>query len=227
MNFSVGICAYNEERNIGYLLENILTHKTKHYLDEVIIVSSGSIDKTNEIVNNWVQKNKRIRLIIEPERKGKYSAVNLILANNQSEILVMTDADCLLRDKAIDYLLPDFDKPKVGAVCGKTIPLNQKDTFWGYIADFRFRLFDHAAWEGTKKENFCHLSGYLYAIKKGLVDKIPAIIQDDLYIGHTIYTLIVAFCEQYAVFLAKRDLKRGKIKLDWDYIEGSKKLKND
>jgi len=95
MNFSIGICAYNEEQNIGQLLENILAHQTKHHLDEIIIVSSGSIDKTDEIVKEFAQKDKRIKLIIEPERKGKYSAVNLLLSNNQSEILVMTDADCL------------------------------------------------------------------------------------------------------------------------------------
>lgn len=299
MSFSVGICAYNEEQNIGQLLNNILNHKTKHHLEKIIVVASGCTDRTNEIVNKWVQKDKRVRLIVEPKRKGKYSAVNLVLANNQSEILVMTDADCLWQDKAIDCMLPNFDKPNIGAVCGKTVPLNPKDTFWGYIADFRYRLFDHHAWENTRKGIFCHLSGYLYAMKKGIVDKMPAIIQDDYYIGHTIYwkgykiyyephaivnimhptsfralikqrrrirlghmelrkltghhisttnpiqiipsvlrhmnytplkiiyTFIVVCCEQWAVYLARRDFKKGRIKLAWDYVDGSKRLKDD
>lgn len=299
MNFSVGICAYNEEQNVGKLLENILTHRTKHHLDEIVVVASGCTDKTNEIVDKWARRDKRVKLIVEPERKGKYSAVNLVLANNKSEILVMTDADCLWQDRAVDYMLPNFDKPDIGAVCGKTIPLNPKNTFWGRIADFRYRMFDEFAWLDTKRGRFCHLSGYLYAMKKGIVDKMPAIIQDDLYIGHTIYNkgykiyyephavvnimhpttfdalikqrkrirlghleleklsghhvsttnplrvipavfkvmrynpkeifcIFIAGCvEQYAVFLAKKDIKRGSfdIKSVWQYVDTTKELK--
>lgn len=184
MNFSVGICAYNEEQNIGKLLKNILSHKTKHHLDEIIVVSSGSTDKTDEIVGEWTQKDNRVKLIVEPERKGKYSAVNLVLANNKSEILVMTDADCLIEDSAVDFLLKHFEDSQIGAVCGRTIPTNPKDKgFWGYVSHFRYKLFDWGAAIEQHKGEFCHLSGYLYAIRKGLVKKIPPVICDDAYIG--------------------------------------------
>ncbi len=184
MNFSVGICAYNEEQNIGKLLANILNHQTRHHLAEIIVVASGCTDRTNEIVQQWTQKDPRVKLIVEAERKGKYSAVNLVLANNQSEILVMTDADCLWQDNAIDYMLPNFDKLKVGAVCGRTIPINPKNSgFWGYLAHFRYKLFDWGAVIQCHENRFCHLSGYLYAVRKEIIDKIPAIICDDAYIG--------------------------------------------
>lgn len=184
MNFSVGICAYNEEQNIGKLLVNILNHQHSHHLDEIIVVASGCTDKTNEIVNQYAQRDERIKLITEAERKGKYSAINLILANNQSEILIMTDADCLLGDKAIDFLLKHFKHHSVGAVCGQTLPVNPKDKgFWGYVAHFRYKLFDWGAVIQHHENRFCHLSGYLYAIRKNIVEKIPAIICDDSYMG--------------------------------------------
>lgn len=184
MNFSVGICAYNEEQNIGKLLESILNHKTKHHLDEIIVVSSGCTDKTDEIVKEWAKKDNRVKLIREPERKGKYSAINLILSNNKSEILVMTDADCLIRENTIDFLLKYFKTPQVGVVCGRTVPINPQDgSFWGYIAHFRYRIFDEAARRDIKLNNYYHISGYLYALKKGIVKKIPPVLGDDTYIG--------------------------------------------
>lgn len=182
MKFSVGICAYNEEKNIGRLLKNILSHKSKHQLVKIIVVSSGSTDRTDAIIKSLQQKNNKIKLIIEAKRKGKWSAVNKILFENKSKFLVMTDADCLLADKAIDFLLAGFSRG-IGVVGGKTIPVNKGNGFWSYGARLRYQLFHFGALIGSDRGDHCHLSGYLYAIRKGLVNSIPPLICDDLYIG--------------------------------------------
>jgi hypothetical protein len=65
---SIGVMAYNEENIIEQCIVALQNHKlTKHYIKEIIIVSSGSTDRTNEIVNEYALKDNRIKLIIQPK----------------------------------------------------------------------------------------------------------------------------------------------------------------
>ena len=58
MDISVGIMAFNEEKNIGRLLKAILSQKLNQIkITEIIVVSDGSTDKTDEIVKNFVFHN--------------------------------------------------------------------------------------------------------------------------------------------------------------------------
>lgn len=184
IKFSVGICAYNEEANIGHLLDNLLKHKTRHQLEKIIVVASGCTDSTVSIVKQKMKKDNRILLVKERKRKGKYSGINKIFSQNKSPFLVMTDADCLLAKGTVDFLLRDFNHQKCGAVVGRTIPLNERENgFWGYVAHFRYEIFHYGAVIKAAKGDFAHISGYLYALRNGLVKKIPQVICDDLYIG--------------------------------------------
>ena len=182
MNFSIGICAYNEEGNIGRLLDRIIESENINDLKEIVVVASGCTDRTEDIVKEKIKKDGRIKLISEKERKGKPSAINKIFKNCKTEYLVMLDADVLPEDKCFDNLLKKF-KYGVGAVSGKTLTLKTENRFWDYVGDLRFRLFDRLARDKVKKKEFVHISGYVYAIKPKIVKEIPNIINDDLFIG--------------------------------------------
>lgn len=179
LEFTVGICAYNEESNIGKVLDRVIEISDSN-LKEIIVVASGCTDRTEEIVKG--KKDERIKLISEKERNGKPSAINKIFKEFETEYLVMLDADVLPENNCFESLLKRFNG-KVGAVSGKTLTVKSGDKFWDYVGDLRFRLFDRLARENVKKGKFVHISGYIYAIKKGIVDKIPDIINDDLFIG--------------------------------------------
>ncbi len=187
MNFTVGICAYNEEKNIAKLLKNLLTHRTRHNLSEIIIIASGCTDRTVPQITKIAQRHSKIKLIIEDKRRGKYSAVNLILKNCRTAALIMTDADCLLKKEAINHLLKHLRSKNVGIAAGRTIP-QQKKGFWGYTAQFRYQIFHTGALIKSDRGDYCHISGYLYVLRTGIVKKIPRISLDDLYIGYKVYS---------------------------------------
>jgi glycosyltransferase involved in cell wall biosynthesis len=64
ISVSIGIPAYNEEKNIGRLLTAILNQKTYNVeIDQIVVVSSGSTDKTDTIVEDFTRKDSRIVLI--------------------------------------------------------------------------------------------------------------------------------------------------------------------
>ena len=87
LTLSIGIMAYNEEANIGRLLSSLLGQSLAHAkLTEIFVVASGCTDRTEEIVNFYVQKDDRIKLVTQPRREGKASAINLFLSRASGDI---------------------------------------------------------------------------------------------------------------------------------------------
>lgn len=180
MDFSVGIAAYNEEANIGRLLNNLLNQSTARNscLKEIIVVASGCTDRTEEIVKEYAKRYGQVELIKEKKRKGKTSAINKFFKNINGSKLVLVAADNLPIEGSIKQLLKKFSDKKVGAVGGRPIPINDPSTPWGYISQLIWSLHHEFCISGSVK-----LSGEFYAISTDLVKEIPEnCLNDDVYI---------------------------------------------
>jgi poly-beta-1,6-N-acetyl-D-glucosamine synthase len=130
---SVGVCAYNEDKNIRSTLTSILAQDVKDYpVIEVIVVSSGSTDGTDSIVQSIVHDNPQIRLIRQENREGKNSAINLFMGLAKGDVLVLVNADNTLEADALPKLLEPFKDPIVGMVGGHPVPSNEKGTIAGF-----------------------------------------------------------------------------------------------
>jgi cellulose synthase/poly-beta-1,6-N-acetylglucosamine synthase-like glycosyltransferase len=132
--------AYNEEANIGRLLDGLLAQKTRvASLDEIIVVASGCTDRTEEIARTYAERDPRVRLLVQPKKEGKASAVNLLIANTWCEVIILQSADTLPEPDTIEQLILPMRDPDVGMVGGHPVPTNPKTTFMGYAA--------HLVWE--------------------------------------------------------------------------------
>jgi cellulose synthase/poly-beta-1,6-N-acetylglucosamine synthase-like glycosyltransferase len=136
----IGIMAYNEEANIRLLLQALLVQKTeKVAIDEIVVVASGCTDGTEDIVREYVAIDPRVRLLSQPRKEGKASAVNLLLRNTECEVVVLESADTLPLENTIEALVSPMTDPKVGMVGGRPVPVNSPNQFMGYGA--------HLVWE--------------------------------------------------------------------------------
>lgn len=98
LTVTIGIPAFNEEKNLGNLLRELRQQKIyKGQLVEVIVASDGSVDKTVEVVER--AKNAKVRLIKGNKRRGKSYRQNQIINKASSDILVLLDADTLMNDR--------------------------------------------------------------------------------------------------------------------------------
>jgi poly-beta-1,6-N-acetyl-D-glucosamine synthase len=141
---SIGIMAYNEEANIGSLLAALLSqHTTVANLSEIIVVASGCTDSTEAIVQEWAARDPRVRLMAQPRREGKASAVNYFLAQAREDIVVLTSADVLPEVDTLDKLLAPFLDPNVGMTSGRPIPVNEPKSFMGFAAHMLWDLHHH------------------------------------------------------------------------------------
>lgn len=137
----IGIMVYNEAANIGQLLRALLEQKSEiAQIDEIVVVSSGCIDETDEIVQEYEARDSRVRLITQDRRYGKASAVNLFLQNVSSDVIILESGDTIPAEGAIDALVQPFANPAVGMVGGRPVPVNRKDTFMGYAVHLLWEL---------------------------------------------------------------------------------------
>lgn len=141
LKLSIGIMAYNEEANIGRLLEAILNQKLIHgYLNEIIVVASRCTDGTEEIVRNFEKKDKRIKLLVQPKREGKASAINLFLAEASGGVLILESADTIPNEHCLDLLIAPFEDPHIGMTGAHPIPVNRRDNFIGFAVNLMWSL---------------------------------------------------------------------------------------
>jgi len=162
----MGIMAYNEEANIGRLLEAVTTQKFKQVvLTEIVVVASGCTDNTEAVVLEWAKRDARIRLISQEKRMGKASAINDYLPRAQERILVLCSADLLPEPEAIERLVAPFADPEVGMTSSRPVPVNDASQFMGYAAHMLWGLHHAINMKSFK-------AGEMIAIRK-IFERIP------------------------------------------------------
>lgn len=155
-SLTIGIPAYNEERNIGSLLESIFSQTHNSYRLECIMVAcDGCIDKTVEIVGEFAKKNQKIKLIIGNQRHGKAMALNRIYESNNSDYLLTIDADIVLeKDNVIDLLINEIKKnPKINVAGPRHVPVYPQ-TLMGKFAYVSYVSFEDAFLKWNAGNNF-------------------------------------------------------------------------
>lgn len=163
---SVGITAYNEEANIGKLLEAMLDQKLyQAQITEIIVVTSGCTDHTEEIVREYMARDKRIKLLVQPCREGKTSAVNLFLQQAREDVCVLESGDTLPRHDSIENLVRHFEDPNVGMTGAQKVPVNIPDHVIGYLSHLRLKMEHQLCLEVPR-------TGELIAFRK-VFDRIP------------------------------------------------------
>ncbi len=95
MEVTVGIPAYNEERNIRSLLKAILEQESVK-ISKIILVDDGSNDTT--VAEARALKDEKIMIIENPNRLGKNNALNTIFYSSSTDFLIVFDADIKLNN---------------------------------------------------------------------------------------------------------------------------------
>lgn len=163
---SMGITAYNEEANIGRLLEAVVTQRTSvAQLTEIVVVASGCTDGTEAIVKQWQARDPRIRLVVQPRREGKASAVNEFLSQARNKVLLVASADLLPAPDTVEQVVAPFADPEVAMTTCRPVPVNDPGRFMGFAA--------HMLWNLHHQINLVDFkAGELIAFRK-IFERIP------------------------------------------------------
>jgi len=114
---SILIAAYNEESGIRRKLEQTLALDYPADKLEIIVLSDGSTDRTDEIVRSFA--DPRVQLLHVSGRKGKTNAQNEGVKIARGEVLIFSDATTIYHPQALLHLASNYADPKVGAASGR------------------------------------------------------------------------------------------------------------
>ena len=110
---SVVVAARNEEENIARILTALVNQTYSDELYEIIVANDDSIDNTAQIVEQFSQKWKNVKLLNVTGRESvispKKNALTQAIHSATGEIILLTDADCLVGKYWIESMLTNFE----------------------------------------------------------------------------------------------------------------------
>ena len=113
------ISCYNEAAVIGAKLDNALALDYPSGKLCVLVVSDGSEDGTDDIVESYQALG--VKLIRQEGRLGKTMGLNLAMETVDSDVVVFSDANAMYAPDAIARLVRNFADPEVGYVVGAAL----------------------------------------------------------------------------------------------------------
>lgn len=118
---SIIIPAYNEEKRIIKTLKNYVTYYNEHYYQnyQILVVLNGCVDKTEEVVVEFIKQNPTVEYIVFPDAIGKGGALKEGLKVAKGENLGFTDADDSTRPEILHRLFSVLEMvPTLDCVIG-------------------------------------------------------------------------------------------------------------
>ena len=175
---SVVIAARNEGKNIERRIRNIINQDYPKEKLEVIIVSDGSEDATDDIVETLIIETEGwtkgfLRIYSHKPSLGKPFCINTGVAAATGDIVVFADCRQRFADNAIKALVKNFIDKKVGCVSGELFFENtpgssihaEMGAYWRFETWLRKLESTTGSVPGA--------TGAIYAIKKELFRPLP------------------------------------------------------
>jgi cellulose synthase/poly-beta-1,6-N-acetylglucosamine synthase-like glycosyltransferase len=176
---SVLIAAYNEELGIRTKIEQTLALDYPSDKIEIIVLSDGSTDQTDEIVESFA--DPRVQLLSVKGRKGKTNAQNEGVKVARGEVLIFSDATTVYHPQALRHLACNYISDDVGAASGRYQyfdPEGKSPSGLGTIAFWNYENFIKAAQSRIQTITGC--CGCIYSVRRKAYTPLPPEVISDL-----------------------------------------------
>jgi cellulose synthase/poly-beta-1,6-N-acetylglucosamine synthase-like glycosyltransferase len=133
---SLLIAAHNEEAVIEERIRNALQLDYPADKIEIVVASDGSTDATPILVERYADRG--VRLLDYSPRRGKAATLNAAIQELDGDIVLLSDANTYTDSTAIRKIVPWFQNPSIGIVCGRLVLIdpatgnNVDSLYWKY-----------------------------------------------------------------------------------------------
>lgn len=122
---SILVPCHNEEENIRATIERLAGNRYPDF--EIIAINDGSIDQTGTLLGELALQHARLRVVTLDQNYGKAMALRAGVLASRAEFLMCVDADALLAEDALLWMIPHFlQSGRVAAVTGNPRVLNKR-----------------------------------------------------------------------------------------------------
>lgn len=195
MKVSIIVPVYNGDKFLSRAIESVLNQKT-NYSYEIIIINDCSTDKTQDIINKYLLKNKNIKNIKNKKNIGVNESRNKAIKKSKGEYIAFLDADDEWRSSKIEKQINLLEENKDVALCFSDFSIY--NDFNEYICD-NFQYWNYFRKTLNTKQKF--------EIRKNIF---PSIIKENI-IGTS--SVVVRKAELQKTTMFKSELGYSQ---DWD-----------
>jgi cellulose synthase/poly-beta-1,6-N-acetylglucosamine synthase-like glycosyltransferase len=173
------IAVYNGEKFLERKLKTILSLNYPRELMDILVVSDGSTDRTDEIARSFAGAGVRFMRV---RHGGKATALNAAVPRVSGEVLVLCDVRQTLEPDCLRNVVACFGDPKVGSVSPKTI-IVAGDSHEEATTSAYWRYEDWIRQRHTRIDSTFGYSGAFAAMRRSLwVPLPPGTLLDDVYV---------------------------------------------
>ena len=182
---SMVIAAWNERECIAVKIQNCLQQRYPPGSLEIIVVSDGSTDGTDEVVRHI--ESERVRLIVLTDRRGKAVALNEGVAAAKGEVILFADVRQRFAHDVVPRLVSYFADHAVGAVTGELVLEGGQGMSVKEGLGLYWKIEKSIRSMEAAIDSVVGVTGAIYAIRKELFIPLkPGTILDDLVVPMTI-----------------------------------------
>ncbi len=168
------VAAYNEAEIIRAKLKNSYALNYPADLLSILFITDGSNDNSHDLLANL----PLVTVMHRPERRGKLAAVNRAMLKINSEIVVLSDANCMLNPQALKNIVRHFTYTRVGAVAGEKRVVSNTESSKGEGLYWRYESILKRM--DSELNTTVGAAGELFAFRRTLYSEVPndTIIED-------------------------------------------------
>jgi cellulose synthase/poly-beta-1,6-N-acetylglucosamine synthase-like glycosyltransferase len=173
---SVIISTYNAAGYLDAKLDSLLALDYPRDRLEILVLSDGSTDGTDELLARRAAADARIRPLRSETRRGKPAGINVMRAAARGEVLLMNDARQPLEPGALRALVAPLADASVGCVSGNLELAGEEGSgvYWRYEKWIRENEASFRSMVGV--------TGAIYVIRRADLPELPTdIILDDVW----------------------------------------------
>ena len=177
------VTSYNEPKATLRAVKSLLNQNIKEEYKIIVVDPFPEIEKflKEEI------KNKKVNFFIDPG-EGKGYALNLLFQEHstgeEDNIFILTDGDVYVSRSAIQEIIKPFKDKKIGCVTGKPVQIDSTGSKYEYWAEIAFKRIDQVRKRLSNQKKFFECSGYLFAIRDGVILDFPTNTSEDSIIPY-------------------------------------------
>jgi cellulose synthase/poly-beta-1,6-N-acetylglucosamine synthase-like glycosyltransferase len=173
---SVVMAVWNEAGTLERRILNLLDQFYPPDKLEIVVVSDGSRDATDEILQRIAAEQPRVRPVLLARNQGKAVALNEGVAAATGELIVFADARQHFAPNAIRKLAKNFVDPRVGSVSGELELLTAPRDPTTAVAANVGLYWRYEKWIRKNESAFGSMlgaTGAIYAIRRELFRPLP------------------------------------------------------
>ncbi|MBI2630261.1 glycosyltransferase family 2 protein [Candidatus Pacearchaeota archaeon] len=177
------ITAYGEPNSTIRCINSFLSQKIKQNYK---IIVADPFPETEKIIKKEFKNNKKIEFFLDPG-EGKSYALNTIfekIYSTPEDIIILTDGDVYVSNNTVSAFLEAFKDKEIGAATGQPVSVDSRETMFGFWSHLLFAGIDSVRKELSEKKQFFECSGYLFAIRNGVLQGFPLETSEDSIIPY-------------------------------------------